>query len=650
MNLLDLFVKITVDDSDVDSGFAETGSKAESLAGKLKGGLTAAAKASAAAITAASAAVGALVKNSVDSYAEYEQLVGGVETLFKTSSDTVMQYAQNAYQTAGMSANEYMTTVTAFSASLLQSMGNDTEAAAEKANLAITDMSDNANKMGSTMESIQYAYSGFAKQNYTMLDNLKLGYGGTKEEMQRLLSDAQKISGIKYDLSSYADIVDAIHVVQTEMGITGTTAQEASTTIQGSVSAMKAAWQNLVTGFGDESADLNELIGNVVDSAETAAGNIIPRITQILAGMGTAIEQIAPVLAAEIPGLITGVLPSIVSAGAQLIVGLATGLVSAAPGLVSAVPEIINTLITAISANGPALLESGNQLLSMLTDGILIGVPELLAALPDVLIAIIGFFEENISKWLEAGFQIIEKLAFGIIEAIPQLAEKLPEVIKAITRCFTTAFPQMIEKGGELLGKLLVGILAAIPEIWIHIPEVILAIAQAIESGWEVIKDAGSYLLEGLWEGIKDKVEWLKSKVTDVIDIIKGWFTGKDGFDEHSPSKWSKGVFRYVMEGGSDGLESGLPGLMRSVDGVIGQVKGGMDFGVANVDFASSGVGMSSAAIVNGLSFASANGGIGNATFVLQLEDGSKIASWLLSDLIKAAAANGTPIAGGQYA
>lgn len=310
MNLLDLFVKISVDDGDVDKGFSETSNKAETLAGKLKGGLVTAAKVGGAAIAAAGAAAVAITKQAVENYGEYEQLVGGVETLFKSSADTVMQYAANAYQTAGMSANEYMTTVTAFSASLLQSMGGDTDAAAEKANLAITDMSDNANKMGSSMESIQNAYQGFAKQNYTMLDNLKLGYGGTKEEMQRLLDDANALNAAQgnytnYTIDSYADIVDAIHTVQTEMGITGTTQLEASTTIQGSIASMKAAYENFITGLGDENADMAELTTELLDSAVTVAENILPVVERVLENIGVALVK---GLAQTLPQLVTGVL------------------------------------------------------------------------------------------------------------------------------------------------------------------------------------------------------------------------------------------------------------------------------------------------------------------------------------------------------
>lgn len=300
---------------------------------KLKAGLAATAAAATAAITAASAAVGALAKSSLDAFASYEQLTGGVETLFKESSDTVMSYADNAYKTAGLSANQYMETVTGFSASLLQSLGGDTEKAAQTADMAMTDMADNANKMGTAMDSIQNAYQGFAKQNYTMLDNLKIGYGGTKEEMERLLADAQQLSGVKYDISSFSDIVEAIHVVQTEMGITGTTAQEASTTIEGSINAMKAAWTNLVTGIAQEDGDLEGLMSSFTESVATAGSNILPRVQTILENMGALIQEVVPQLTAEIPAMIEQVVPPLVEAGGKLLGGLALGLTQAAPQL-----------------------------------------------------------------------------------------------------------------------------------------------------------------------------------------------------------------------------------------------------------------------------------------------------------------------------
>ena len=375
MNLMDLFIKVTVDDSSVDSGFSETGQKADALASKLKGGLATAAKVGGAAVIAASGAVLALTKQAIDNYGEYEQLVGGVETLFKQSADAVMGYAENAYKTAGMSANEYMTTVTSFSASLLQSMGGDTAAAAEKANLAITDMSDNANKMGSSMESIQNAYSGFAKQNYTMLDNLKLGYGGTKEEMQRLLDDANALNAAQgnytnYTIDSYADIIDAIHTVQTEMGITGTTQLEASTTIQGSIASMKAAYENFVTGLGDENADIAELATNLIDSAVTVAENILPIVERVLENIGVAVQEKGPEMIEKFVSYAIDKLPDIIKLGIQMVIALVKGLAQNFPQLVTGVLDMVATIIKTLVDSIPDIIEIGKDIVRGVWEGI----------------------------------------------------------------------------------------------------------------------------------------------------------------------------------------------------------------------------------------------------------------------------------------
>ncbi len=315
MNLFELFVKIGADTTEANKGIDEVGQKTSGLGEKLKSGLATAGKVAVAGVAAGATAIGALGTKAVAAYADYEQLVGGVETLFKDSQDQVMDYANNAYKTAGLSANEYMETVTSFSASLLQSLDGDTSAAADKANLAITDMSDNANKMGTDMTSIQNAYQGFAKSNYTMLDNLKLGYGGTQAEMERLLADAEKISGIKYDISSYADIVDAVHVVQTEMGITGTTAEEAASTIQGSFGMMKSAWQNLVTGMADPDQDLGVLVGNFTDSVVIAGNNLIPRIQELLPRIVEATTSLIGTVSEQLPAILGTVLPSLLEGG-----------------------------------------------------------------------------------------------------------------------------------------------------------------------------------------------------------------------------------------------------------------------------------------------------------------------------------------------
>lgn len=746
IDLFDLYCKITIDDGEfargienvkatlsgaksaflaagesannISDGIIELGESTEEAAEKtsifgdvLKANLTSEAiitgvKAIGKTIEDVASKVVDLTKASIGQYGEYEQLVGGVETLFKTSADIVQGYAANAYKTAGLSANEYMETVTSFSASLLQSLENDTEAAAEKADLAITDMSDNANKMGTSMESIQNAYQGFAKANYTMLDNLKLGYGGTKEEMERLLEDATALSGVEYDISSYADIVDAIHVIQTEMGITGTTALEASTTIQGSISSAISTWKNLVTGIADEDADLDTLIGNFVGSVETAAGNVIPRIAQILSGMGTAIQQLAPIIATEVPALVSSVLPQIISAGAQLAVGLATGLIGALPELAAAVPEIVSSLSAAISESLPELTAAGTQLLSMLAAGVMTGIPLLAETAAGILVQLGQYLKENLPTLLQSGLEMLDEftgslrenagvlvdaalefaknLAVGLAAGIPTIIEQVPGIVSNIANIINDNAPKMLSAAAEIIGQLVIGLLAAIPTLVANIPEIVTAIWNVItavnwvnlganiiqgigngiksmgsfaKSSMETIKTAlkdgvsklpetfleiGKNIIQGLIDGVKSMASAAVQAVKDVGGSIVSSIT--DFLGIHSPSTVFADIGKYMILGLEKGWEDNF-GLVKS------DITNSLDFGTANVDFASSGLGMSSAGIINSVSSGFAeSSGIGNATFVLQLENGSKIASWLLSDLIKAGAANGTPIASGQYA
>ena len=367
MNLFELFVKIGVDDQASD--------KISGLSSKLGSGLATAAKIGSAAVGAAASGITALTTAAVNNYGEYEQLVGGVETLFKQSADVVQQYAANAFKTAGMSANEYMETVTSFSASLLQSLDGDTAAAAEKANLAITDMSDNANKMGTSMESIQNAYQGFAKQNYTMLDNLKLGYGGTKEEMQRLLDDANALNAAQgnytsYTIDSYADIVDAIHTVQTEIGITGTTQLEASTTIQGSIASMKAAYDNFITGLGDENADMAELITNLLGSTVTVAENLLPVVEKILENIGVVVQEKGPEMIEKFVGYAIEKLPQVIELGMKMVLAIVSGLAKNLPQIVRSVLDMMATIVKTFVSSIPNIVDVGKQIVKGLWEGI----------------------------------------------------------------------------------------------------------------------------------------------------------------------------------------------------------------------------------------------------------------------------------------
>ena len=438
MELFKIFGTIALKGKDQFNGdLDESSSKAEKLSSKIGKGLGAAAKIGAAAIGAAATAVGALTKKSLEEYAEYEQLVGGVETLFKDSADVVMQYANNAYQTAGLSANDYMETVTSFSASLLQSLGGDTEAAAKQANLAVTDMADNANKMGTAMGDIQNAYQGFAKQNYTMLDNLKLGYGGTKEEMQRLIDDANALNAAQgnltnYSIDSYSDIVSAIHDVQTEMGITGTTAKEASTTIQGSLSAMKSAWTNLLTGIGDDSQDLDKLINNFVESTGTAAENILPRLGEIITGIGSLAERLAPVVAAAIPGLVTTVLPNLVQSGISMVGAILQGLVQMLPQIIQYGIDMVITLIESISSDPESLVETAITLVVTIVSGLIDAIPKLIAAAADLVTGLLMALISNAPNLLAAGLELVGEIADGIANSLGEIVNAGAKVVDSI--------------------------------------------------------------------------------------------------------------------------------------------------------------------------------------------------------------------------
>lgn len=449
MELFKIFGTIALKGKDQFNGdLDESSRKAEKLSSKIGKGLGAAAKIGAAAIGAAATAVGALTKKSLEEYAEYEQLVGGVETLFKDSADVVMQYANNAYQTAGLSANDYMKTVTSFSASLLQSLGGDTEAAAKQADLAVTDMADNANKMGTAMGDIQNAYQGFAKQNYTMLDNLKLGYGGTKEEMQRLIDDANALNAAQgnltnYSIDSYSDIVSAIHDVQTEMGITGTTAKEASTTIQGSLSAMKSAWTNLLTGIGDDSQDLDKLINNFVESTGTAAENILPRLGEIITGIGSLAERLAPVVAAAIPGLVTTVLPNLVQSGISMVGAILQGLVQMLPQIIQYGIDMVITLIESISSDPESLVETAITLVVTIVSGLIDAMPKLIAAAGELVSSLVQSIISHAPEIFSAGINLVVKYVEGVVNNYSEVFKAGAKLVDSIIDGIASAWGKL---------------------------------------------------------------------------------------------------------------------------------------------------------------------------------------------------------------
>ena len=579
MNLFELVAKILLDDSGFKDGVKTDGKLLENVGKKIKGGLATAAKVGTAALGAASAGVAALAKQSLDQYAQYEQLVGGVETLFKGSADTVVNYANNAYKTAGMSANDYMDTVTSFSASLLQSLGGDTDKAAKYADIAITDMSDNANKMGTSIESIVNTYQSLSRGNFAMLDNLKLGYGGTKKELERLVSDAnevKKANGEMADLSidNFSNVVEAIHIMQTEMDISGisaeeaakavasgamtqeeafaamgTTAKEAATTIEGSMNSAKAAWQNLLTGLGNESADLDQLVNNFVTSAEAVASNVLPRIQQILGGMNTAISKLAPILGEEIPKMIAQVLPGMVDGGAKLLLGiiqgissmlselpksadniittLANGLTSAIPQLISSAGELIMQLANALMSYAPQLLQQGTEMALEIINGLATGMSQNISNFAETALPMLVQFSErlrsNAGKLVDAGLNLIMQLADGIINSIPTLIQTVPTIVTNIASIINDNAPKLLKTAVVLIGKLAIGLIKAIPTLVKNIPKIIQAIV-AVFTAFNWI-NVGKNIITSFAKGIKNMVGQAKSAAgnvkTGIVNAIK---------------------------------------------------------------------------------------------------------------------------------
>ena len=424
-------------------------------------------------------------KQALDSYADYEQLVGGVETLFKNNAKTVKKHASDAYKTSGLSANEYMETVTSFSASLLQSLNNDTKKSAEVANRAIIDMSDNANKMGTDMYMIQNAYQGFAKQNYTMLDNLKLGYGGTKEEMSRLIADASKMTKVQKELGitvdsssmSFGNIVNAISVVQKQIGITGTTAEEASTTIQGSVSAMKSAWQNMLTGIADDNANFGALVNNLVDSIGVALKNILPRVGVIIDGVIELVVQLTFRIAQQ--------LPSILSTGSDIITHLIDGITTMIPEIGVTVSYIMDRFLTSIISNLPTILQAGIDLLVELVHGIAESLPNLIPVAIDAIMTMVDTLFDNIDSIIDAGIELILGLADGLIVAIPKLIDKIPVIIDKLIDAITTNLPKLINAGITLIIKLSEGLIKAIPQLVSKIPQILNSIKEGFKKRFQ---------------------------------------------------------------------------------------------------------------------------------------------------------------------
>lgn len=554
---------------------------------------------------AAATAVTALVSKSVGAFADYEQLTGGVETLFGAGGRSVEEYAQSvgksvsdiqgkydslmsaqnvvlenankAYMTAGMSANEYMDTVTGFSASLISSLGGDTNKAADYANSALVDMSDNANKMGTDMESIKNAYQGFAKQNYTMLDNLKLGYGGTQEEMKRLLSDAEKLTGQRYDISSFADITQAIHAIQTQMDITGTTAKEASTTISGSWGSLKAAFQNVLVGLTTGGDMFDQSLDALINTAVTFGQNIIPAIKGALSGVGYLIEGLAPVIGETIPPLINDLAPTLANSAVSLISSLVNGLTQNATQFSECLSNMIIVAVAGISTVVPQLLDAASKIVSNLMQGLTNSMPQIVNGAVTLIEGLVNGLVNNIPLLIMGAVQLVASLANGLIANLPRIIDAGVNLITGIVSASYSMMPQIIQNGMQLVVNLAVGLVRAIPQLIAALPRITGAIVkgfksvnwfdlglQLIKSIWEGIKSIGSEM----WNGVKEKTSELwggvKNVVSEKLNNIKS------AYDAHG--RGLKGATFAAIEGVKEYYRTGYDAINQLTGGKLGEV------------------------------------------------------------------------------
>lgn len=584
MNLLDLAVKITCDD--------QASGEVDKIGDGIKNKLGAAAKAGVAAVAAVGTATIAIGKTALDAYSNYEQLVGGIDTLFKASSGKMQQYAANAYQTAGVSANRYMEISTSFAAALISSLGGNTEAAADMANTAITDMSDNANKMGTSLETVQEAYQSLARGNYEMLDSLKLGYGGTKSELERLLSDAEKFSAAQgkvrdFSVDSYSDIVEAIHIVQDEMGITGTTAEEAATTIEGSVNKAKAAWDNWLAGLGNEDADMGTLTDQLVQSVVTAGENIIPRFGQIMSNLVTTVTTYAPQVGAAIMSgisqldftsigqtasdlilmLVDGIvqnLPMLASAALQIVMALGQGLINNGPQILESLGQFLLQLANFIIQNVPNILNAAVQFFGMLVQGIAQNAPTIIATLVSLLgqliAQVISWAAQMLGQAISAGAQFLSGLAGQLSQVPGRVAEFLAGVISTVIGWVTQFASNATSAASQFASNLIDG-LASIPG---------------------QVTSIGSNIIQGLVNGVTGAGGKLIDAVKGAVgDAIEG---AKNLLGIHSPSRVFREIGQYTMQGAALGVDDDADLLSKSTDNAMrGMISTAQDIAVPGV-------------------------------------------------------------------
>ena len=588
----------SLDTGGLQSGMGKVASVAQQALGVFTGQM----------MTRAVDALANLGKSALDSVGQLEQNVGGVETLFGDAADAVIASADRAYQTAGMSANDYMSTVTSFSASLLQSLGGNTEEAAKVADMAIIDMADNANKMGTSMDMIQNAYQGFAKQNYTMLDNLKLGYGGTKTEMERLLADAEKLTGVKYDINNLNDVYQAIHAVQEEMGITGTTAKEAASTLEGSMASAKAAWDNFMNGSGD--AD------QLADAFATAADNIVKNLAEIIPRFAETLPALGGAIIAQIPGLVAAIVPAVLSAGQSVLkqlqdavldfdfagtadkvvqmitgfiegdglgslldtlvtifTGIVNGISSMLPSLLPALIELISYVVTSLLDQLPAILDCALELILGLAQGILATLPVLIEALPEVISSIVEFLISAIPQIIDAGIELLMALVDALPVIIDALVDALPQIIKATVTALIAAAPQIAKAGVKLLGALIEAIPVIVVELAKAVPDIVAAII-------DVLAELPGLIGEVFAEIVTDLVEWGQQMLSNASTAMSNMLSQVNSIIQELPGKiWThlvNAVNRVIAWGQQmvSNASTAASNMLSKVSGIIQELPG----------------------------------------------------------------------------
>ena len=502
----------------------------------------------------AAAAIGKALSASISEGAALEQSLGGIETLFKDSADKVKANAAKAYQTAGMSANDYMELTTSFSASLLSSLAGDTSKAADVADMAMVDMSDNANKMGTNMEDIKNAYQGFAKQNYTMLDNLKLGYGGTKSEMERLLADAQKISGVEYNIDNLSDVYSAIHVIQGQLDITGTTAKEAATTISGSFNQMKAAAKNVMGEIAlgmDVGPALNELANTIITFA---VGNLLPAVWNVISALPSAIVTFVTALGPQLFAAVSGLIPQIAS-------GITTGI----PTLYQSAMQLMDQFNIGIQEKLPILLQKGVDFITNIVNGILQNLPQVITMAGNVITYFANTIISMLPTILSAGARLLLRLVNGIINNLPQIAKAAATAIVRFVASIGQNLPQILQSGITIIGKLAAGLIRAIPNLVGQIPAIISAIVNAFTSqNWGSI---GINIISGIASGLRSAAHMLWDAVKGVLGGFKENVLAFFGI--HSPSRWGA----YVGEMIDTGIANGLIGKTTLVSNAAAELQ-----------------------------------------------------------------------------